>query len=378
MSWVAEAKRRWPAQSAPIEPTERRVRRRRAASHRPSPSSATWLTRIQPRLRPRNGRRIAVHQRRPEELEAPGRLRQREEADDLDVDARPASSRWGSRSRRARAAGRRRTTAARPRAAASSGTRRAGSATCSRRCAQRRRCVPCVEHSTEHCRNRRRATISRAEVRRMAIVVQKYGGSSVADVERIQKVADRVAATRGRGQGRGGGGLGHGRHHRRAARPWPGSVTREPRRGASWTCCSPPASASRWRCSRWRSTRAACPPSASPARSRHHHQRRAHQRAHRRGAAVPHPGRAGARQGRDRRRLPGRLLQARGHDAGPRRLGHHRGGAGRGARRRGLRDLQRRRRRLHRRPARGARGARGWPRSPTRRCRSWPRPARRC
>ena len=34
----------------------------------------------------------------------------------------------------------------------------------------------------------------------MGIVVQKYGGSSVADVARIEKVADRVAATRARGQ----------------------------------------------------------------------------------------------------------------------------------------------------------------------------------
>ena len=44
------------------------------------------------------------------------------------------------------------------------------------------------------------------------------------------------------------------------------------------------------------------------------------------------------------------------HHAGARRLRHHRGGAGGGARRR-LRDLQRRGRGLHRRPARGARGA---------------------
>jgi len=34
----------------------------------------------------------------------------------------------------------------------------------------------------------------------VGIVVQKYGGSSVADVARIEKVADRVAATRARGQ----------------------------------------------------------------------------------------------------------------------------------------------------------------------------------
>lgn len=35
----------------------------------------------------------------------------------------------------------------------------------------------------------------------MGIVVQKYGGSSVADLDRIQRVADRVAATRAAGHG---------------------------------------------------------------------------------------------------------------------------------------------------------------------------------
>ena len=38
------------------------------------------------------------------------------------------------------------------------------------------------------------------EAERVAIVVQKYGGSSVADVDRIHKVADRVAATRASGK----------------------------------------------------------------------------------------------------------------------------------------------------------------------------------
>ncbi|MFN2549228.1 MAG: aspartate kinase [Myxococcales bacterium] len=33
----------------------------------------------------------------------------------------------------------------------------------------------------------------------MGVIVQKYGGSSVADVQKIQRVAERVAATRGRG-----------------------------------------------------------------------------------------------------------------------------------------------------------------------------------
>jgi aspartate kinase len=34
----------------------------------------------------------------------------------------------------------------------------------------------------------------------VAIVVQKYGGSSVADVDRIRTVADRVAATKAAGR----------------------------------------------------------------------------------------------------------------------------------------------------------------------------------
>ena len=33
-----------------------------------------------------------------------------------------------------------------------------------------------------------------------AIVVQKYGGSSVADTSRIRKVAERIAATRRQGK----------------------------------------------------------------------------------------------------------------------------------------------------------------------------------
>ena len=52
------------------------------------------------------------------------------------------------------------------------------------------------------------------------------------------------------------------------------------------------------------------------------------------------------------RRLPGRQPGHQGHHhPGPRRLGHHRGRAGRRAEGRRLRDLHRRRRRLHRRPA---------------------------
>ena len=33
----------------------------------------------------------------------------------------------------------------------------------------------------------------------MALIVQKYGGTSVADCARIEHVADKIAATRARG-----------------------------------------------------------------------------------------------------------------------------------------------------------------------------------
>ena len=77
------------------------------------------------------------------------------------------------------------------------------------------------------------------------------------------------------------------------------------------------------------------------------------------------------------RRLPGRVVSARGHDAGPRRQRHDRGRDGGGARRRVLRDLLRCRRRLHGRPAHRA-AARRIGGSRTRRRRSSPRPAPRC
>ena len=46
----------------------------------------------------------------------------------------------------------------------------------------------------------------------MAIVVQKYGGSSVADVTRIRQVAERIMRDEGRRLRRRGGRLSHGRH----------------------------------------------------------------------------------------------------------------------------------------------------------------------
>ena len=52
----------------------------------------------------------------------------------------------------------------------------------------------------------------------MPIIVQKYGGTSVGDAERIQAVADRIVGTREDGQRRRGRRVGDGRHDRRSFR----------------------------------------------------------------------------------------------------------------------------------------------------------------
>ena len=58
----------------------------------------------------------------------------------------------------------------------------------------------------------------------MGRVVQKYGGSSVADAESIKRVAKRIVATKQQGQRRRRRHLGDGRHHRRADGPRPPGV----------------------------------------------------------------------------------------------------------------------------------------------------------
>ena len=101
----------------------------------------------------------------------------------------------------------------------------------------------------------------------MSIVVQKYGGSSVADVDK------HPAGRRARDA--------HEARRATTSSSWsprwatrPTSSSRSPSRSrpirsaASSTCCSPPASGSRWRCCRWRSASWAATPSASPAASR--------------------------------------------------------------------------------------------------------------
>ena len=98
----------------------------------------------------------------------------------------------------------------------------------------------------------------------MALVVQKYGGSSVATADGIKRVAERIVDAKKNGD------------DVVVVVSAMGDTTDElldlaeqitpTRPAASSTCCSPPASGSRWRC--WRSP---SPPSAtrrgrSPAR----------------------------------------------------------------------------------------------------------------
>jgi ABC-type transporter Mla subunit MlaD len=90
----------------------------------------------------------------------------------------------------------------------------------------------------------------------MALLVQKYGGTSVGSPERIRAVAARVAAARRRGDRVVVvvSAMGHTTDELVAlAGEVTGSDRRTPCTRARPTCSSPPASASPWRCWRWRS-----------------------------------------------------------------------------------------------------------------------------
>ena len=108
----------------------------------------------------------------------------------------------------------------------------------------------------------------------MGIIVQKYGGSSVADVAKVGQVADKVVAARRRGDdvvvvvsamGKTTDGLLALAEQSAATNGERRQRERRRPRGASSTCSSRRASESRWRSSRSRSTRAGSRPSASPA-----------------------------------------------------------------------------------------------------------------
>ena len=185
----------------------------------------------------------------------------------------------------------------------------------------------------------------------MALVVTKFGGTSVGSTERIRAVAERLVARKQAGDAVVAvvSAMGHvtdelvelARADHAPSRP-----------SARWTCCCPPASRSRSRCSRWRSTPRATTPSRSPGAQVGIVTDAVHSKAkitEVRGDRVREA--LDQRQDRHRRRLPGHDARRHDHHARPRRLRHDRRRGRRGHRRRRLRDLHRRRRRLHRRPA---------------------------
>ena len=212
----------------------------------------------------------------------------------------------------------------------------------------------------------------------MGIVVQKYGGSSVADAEGIKRVAQRIVDTKKAG------------HDVVVVVSAMGDTTDELLDLAQQVSPLPPGARARHAADRRRAhlDGAARDGDRRPRPRGPVVHRQPGRRDHRlRRTAAPGSStspRAGSSEalddgrGRDRRRLPGRQPGHQGHHhAGPRRLRHHGRRARRRARRRRLRDLHRRRRRLHRRPADRAERAQGSTGSPTRRCSSWRRPAPR-
>ena len=195
----------------------------------------------------------------------------------------------------------------------------------------------------------------------MALVVQKFGGTSVADADRIRAVADHVARTRRSGERRGGRGQRHGQDHRRPAQA---GGRRE----------LGPADPRGRHAAERRGAHLHVPAVHGPGRAggrghvlhrqpgRHHHRHGPHPGQDRRGPGGPaagHPRRRGRPGGG---RLPGGVGRARRDHARAGRLGHHRGGPGRRARCRRVRDLHRRPRRVQRRSPHRARRASKLPR----------------
>ena len=77
----------------------------------------------------------------------------------------------------------------------------------------------------------------------MGLIVQKFGGTSVANADRIRNVAQIITDTYQPGQPGGGGPLRPGRHHRRPALQRRRRSTPTHPSGR-WICCCPPASRS--------------------------------------------------------------------------------------------------------------------------------------
>ena len=183
----------------------------------------------------------------------------------------------------------------------------------------------------------------------VALVVQKFGGTSVADPDRMRAVADHIARTKRRGN-----------EVSWSSAPWarrpttssasPREVSATPGPAARWTCSSPPASARPWPCCAWPCTTWASTPSRSPAA---------------RPASSPTPPTPTPRSSRcgptasatpsTPGHVPvvggvaGRVHRPRRHLPRSGRLRHHRRRPGPRARRRHLRALHRRVRRVHHR-----------------------------
>ena len=198
-------------------------------------------------------------------------------------------------------------------------------------------------------------TVSRAPGS-ATLVVQKYGGTSVGDAERIRRVAERVVETAEAGDASASSSSAMGDttdellELAAAGRPQPARArARHAAHGGEQISIALLSMAI------IDLGREAVSFTGSQAGHPHRH---AHGRARIvdvRSDRVREALDAG--QGRDRRRLPGRLDDARRDDARARRLGHDRRRARGRARRRRLRDLHGRRGRLHGRPAHRPGGA---------------------
>ena len=191
----------------------------------------------------------------------------------------------------------------------------------------------------------------------MALIVHKYGGTSMGSIERIRNVAKRVAKWRRAGHRRGGGPVARWRRDQPPARagqelqPQPDprelDVIAATGEQVSVGPAGDGAAVEGRGCARsyagWqvpiltdRAYTKARIVSIDDTRMR---------------ADLA------AGQGGRRHRLPGRRRRGQHHHARPRRLGHLGGGGGGGDEGRRVPDLHRRRRRLHHRPAHRARGA---------------------
>ena len=212
-----------------------------------------------------------------------------------------------------------------------------------------------------------------------ALLVQKFGGTSVADPDRIRAVADHVVRTR-----RAGddvvvvvSAMGKTTDDLRAARPRRLRSTRRP--GARHAAHRGRADLDGAALHGGRGPRA-CPRCRFTGSQAGIVTDTAHGRAkiiEVKGDRIREALAAGS--GRDRRRAS---RASRPTATSPRSAAGgsdtHRGRARGGARRRGVRDLHRRRGRLHRRPARSCPRRASSPASRSTRCSRWPRPAARC